>query len=85
MALHLMDTTKAQNLMHVYYAAGTYPVSLTVTNNEGKDSEIKSSYITVKPKETKVTDEGFRPHLSPLEIEWCFKALCFICSGREAK
>jgi PKD repeat protein len=36
-----------QNPTHTYSSVGTYTVNLTVTNAEGSDSEVKSSYITV--------------------------------------
>jgi len=38
-------TTK--NATHVYTAAGTYTVNLTVTNAGGNDSEVKTDFITV--------------------------------------
>ena len=36
-----------QNPVHVYTAAGTYTVNLTVTNAAGSDTEVKANYITV--------------------------------------
>ena len=36
-----------QNPSHIYSAAGTYTVKLTVTNAVGSDSEVKTDYITV--------------------------------------
>lgn len=38
-----------QNPSFTFATPGTYDVRLTVTNNGGSDSEIKSSYITVTP------------------------------------
>ncbi len=36
----------SKNPSHIYKAAGTYAVKLTVTNASGSDSEIKTGYIT---------------------------------------
>jgi PKD repeat protein len=44
-----MPGSTAQNPSHIYSSPGIYTVSLTVTNTEGSDSEIKTDYITVKP------------------------------------
>ena len=41
------QTSTEQNPSHVYTAAGTYTVSLTVTNTLGSDTETKNNYITV--------------------------------------
>ncbi len=41
------NTSTAQNPTHTYVAAGTYTVSLTVTNPDGSDTETKVDYITV--------------------------------------
>ena len=40
-------TSTAQNPSHTYTTAGTYDVSLTVSNSEGNDSVTKTNYITV--------------------------------------
>ena len=40
-------TSTAQNPSHTYTAAGTYTVSLTVSNAFGSDTETKTNYITV--------------------------------------
>jgi PKD repeat protein len=40
-------TSYAQNPSHEYTDAGTYTVSLTVTNAVGSDDEVKTDYITV--------------------------------------
>jgi len=40
-------TATAANPSHVYAAAGTYTVSLTVSNAQGSDSEVKTDYVTV--------------------------------------
>ncbi|AAM07055.1 PKD domain-containing protein [Methanosarcina acetivorans] len=36
-----------QNPVHTYSTEGTYSVNLTVTNEDGSDSELKTDYITV--------------------------------------
>jgi PKD repeat protein len=42
-------TSADRNPTHIYAAAGTYTVTLTVTNSYGSDTEIKTDYITVTP------------------------------------
>ncbi|TMF06147.1 MAG: PKD domain-containing protein, partial [Chloroflexi bacterium] len=42
-------TSTAQNPSHQYTAAGTYSVSLTVSNSLGSNTLTKTSYITVTP------------------------------------
>ena len=42
-------TSTAQNPSHVYTVAGTYSVTLQVTNALGSDSITKTNYITVTP------------------------------------
>jgi PKD repeat protein len=46
------STATEQNVSHTYTAAGTYTVKLMVTNAGGSDSETKTDYIVVSPKET---------------------------------
>ena len=41
------STSTEQNPSHTYQKAGKYTVKLTVTNNQGSDSETKTDYITV--------------------------------------
>ncbi|MCK9631069.1 MAG: PGF-pre-PGF domain-containing protein [Methanoregula sp.] len=41
------STSSSVNPVHSYTAAGTYPVSLTVTNSDGTSTETKAAYITV--------------------------------------
>ncbi len=41
------NTSTQQNPSHTYSAAGTYTVSLTVSNNVGTNSSSKANYITV--------------------------------------
>jgi PKD repeat protein len=46
------DTSAENNPEHIYDSAGTYNVSLTVTNAAGSDTETKNGYIAVyAPKE----------------------------------
>ncbi|MDT8394783.1 MAG: PKD domain-containing protein [Bacteroidales bacterium] len=40
------NNSTEQNPNHTYYSAGTYPVQLTVVNELGSDTEIKTDYIT---------------------------------------
>ncbi len=40
-------TSTAQNPSHVYNSAGSFTVTLTVTNAGGSDQEVKTNYITV--------------------------------------
>jgi hypothetical protein len=56
-------TSTARNPSHTYTAVGTYTVSLTATNANGSDDEIKVDYITVTEPgvTTFVTAEGETP------------------------
>jgi PKD repeat protein len=49
-------TSADRNPSHLYAAAGTYTVTLTVTNSYGSDTEIKTDYITVTPTIPPVAD-----------------------------
>ncbi|MCK9306535.1 MAG: DUF3344 domain-containing protein [Methanoculleus sp.] len=40
-------TGDQQNPVHTYTEAGTYSINLTVSNDHGSDSEVKTDYITV--------------------------------------
>ncbi|AKB37164.1 cell surface protein [Methanosarcina siciliae C2J] len=46
-----VDSTE-QNPSYTYESAGTYTVNLTVTNDVGSDSEVKTDYITVSESST---------------------------------
>ncbi|AKB27475.1 cell surface protein [Methanosarcina siciliae T4/M] len=48
-----VDSTE-QNPGHTYSDAGSYTVNLTVTNEDGSDSELKTDYITVSESSTPV-------------------------------
>ncbi|MBP7143824.1 MAG: PKD domain-containing protein, partial [Methanoculleus sp.] len=49
-------TSAEQNPVHTYTAAGVYTVNLTVTNDFGSDTEVKTNYITVTEPDTPVAD-----------------------------
>lgn len=53
-------TSSAQNPRVMYPTEGTYPVSLTVRNRYGSNTESKTSYILVKG-ETKCKEISFKP------------------------
>ncbi len=54
------NTSAEQSPAHTYVTAGTYTVSLTVTNTEGSDTKIEADYIIVSepeaPPEEDVTE-----------------------------
>jgi PKD repeat protein len=50
-------TSTQQNPSHIYTTNGTYTVTLTATNGNGSDGEIKTNYITInKPSAPAVTN-----------------------------
>ena len=49
-------TSTAQNPSHVYTGAGTYTVTLTVSNACGSDQEVKTNYITVTASQQQCDD-----------------------------
>ncbi|MFA5456942.1 MAG: DUF2341 domain-containing protein [Synergistaceae bacterium] len=63
----------SQNCFHTYTSAGTYTVNLTVSNEAGSDSEVKTNYITVSsptptPTPTPTgTATGFHARATPSE------------------
>ena len=52
-----VDSTE-QNATFTYASAGTYTVNLTVENDDGGDSEVKTDYITVTPPPAKTWTVG---------------------------
>lgn len=50
------STSTSQNPLITYNTAGTFQVSLTVTNAYGTDTETKTAYITVNPPQAPVAD-----------------------------
>jgi serine protease len=57
-------TSSAQNPGHTYTAAGTYSVSLAVSNAYGSDSETKTGYITV----TEPSTGGDTMHVAAISV-----------------
>jgi PKD repeat protein len=49
------ETSVEQSPTHIYTSAGTYTVTLTATNDDGSDDEIKVDYITVTTPPTPPT------------------------------
>jgi Zn-dependent metalloprotease/uncharacterized membrane protein len=49
-------TSTEQNPVHTYTAMGTYTVTLTVTNQFGSDTAVKTNYITVTAPQIPVAD-----------------------------
>ncbi len=64
------STSTAQNPCHTYRQAGTYTVSLRVSNMCGSDTETKVDYITVEEAPTADFSGTPREGCSPLEV--CF-------------
>jgi PKD repeat protein len=65
----IIDSTE-QSPPHIYTVAGTYSVSLTVTNLQGSDTLVRTGYITVAPQDplTRIrTLEAYANGLSILE------------------
>ena len=50
-------TASTANPTHTYSAAGTYDVTLTVTNSSGSDSLVKTGYVTVGSQPPPVTGD----------------------------
>ena len=65
-------TSAEQNPVHTYTAAGVYTVNLTVTNDFGSDTEVKTNYITVTEPDTPVADFTGTPTTgdAPLEVRF---------------
>lgn len=59
------SSSTAQNPTVTYNTAGTYTVSLTVTNATGTDSETKTNYITVVAAGSLPVTEGFQTTTFP--------------------
>lgn len=54
------STSTSQNPSVTYSTAGTYNVTLTVTNSNGSDPEVKNGYIVVTGTQTLPLVEGFQ-------------------------
>ena len=57
--------SESQNPTHVYNSAGLYTVSLTITGNGCKGSEVKNDTITIHPKPT--ANFSFSPEILDIE------------------
>ncbi len=66
------NTSTEPNPAHAYAAAGDYTVSLTITTDEGKYTEIKENYIHVAATETLLADFSAAPLSGqhPLEVQF---------------
>jgi len=64
-------TSNAQNPSHVYNSAGSFTVTLTVTNAGGSDQEVKTNYITV-------TDPSQTPQIYVYDIYMQKYSLLFL-------
>ncbi len=68
-------TSSSQNPSHVYTTAGTYTVSLTVTNTSGSDTRIRTNYITVTDSNSnyslivKMVDNALNGDLGQIDAE----------------
>jgi len=69
-----IDST-AQNPTHIYATAGTYTVSLTVTNTGGNDTATKINYITVTAIPAPVAQFSGTPTSGTLPLEVAFSDL----------
>ncbi|MFH0813075.1 MAG: PKD domain-containing protein [Pseudomonadota bacterium] len=68
------QTSTEQNPTHIYASAGTYTVSLTVSNASGSDTMTRTNYITVNPStvatlELTIVDKDTRQPLNAASIE----------------
>ena len=66
------NSSTEQNPSHIYTTAGTYEVSLTVTNSQGDDTKIRSDYIvvTAPPAPTAAFSSDTQAGASPLTVNF---------------
>jgi parallel beta-helix repeat protein len=64
----IIDSTD-QNPSHTYTVAGTYSVNLTVTNEGGSDSEVKTDFITVSESSEPETHGGVIPAVNDVYLK----------------
>ena len=64
------NTSLEQNPTHTYEKTGIYTVSLTVSDKDGSDTEIKSDFIIAKGGETPVADFDVEPKVgvAPMKV-----------------
>jgi PKD repeat protein len=63
------SSSTAQNPSVTYTVPGTYPVTLTASNNSGSDAEVRTSYITVSGSYLPPFFEGFEG-TAFLPVDW---------------
>jgi len=68
-------TSTTRNPTHVYDTEGTYTVSLTVSNANGEDTEVKTNYITVGGGNPPNADFTADPRSGPASLSVAFTDL----------
>jgi len=64
------DTSTEQNPAHIYTDAGTYTVTLTVTNSTGSDDEVKTDYITIARAASSGCRKGSAASVPEIAFGW---------------
>ncbi|MCA9995152.1 MAG: PKD domain-containing protein, partial [Anaerolineales bacterium] len=66
------NSSTEQNPSHIYTTAGTYDVSLTVTNSQGDDTRTRTDYVTVTnpPAPTAAFTSDTQAGTSPLTVQF---------------
>jgi PKD repeat protein len=69
----VIDAYISGPLFHVYTNPGTYTVSLTIRNDEGSDTEVKSGYITVQEPDPSLRILALKEYIQDLPIQFWTK------------